>query len=360
MSGLSFGQLAGLKAGEGLLNAGVQFGGMVLENEYQKQAEQRANDEWTRRFDMENEYNTPSAQAERLRKAGFNPYASLTGSAPTPSATGSTNTPQGAKSNVSGLDLNLAELSLQQKRLDNETNVADAQAQVLRAEASKILADESNTYWQMELSRRSDERAERLLSLQEKLGNEDWRVKKAQADIIEATKDTQIAMSEQELENMRWDMKYTISQISRTETLNKETEMICLDYLSIWAQRDLQNELLKNNIKLTAQEADLFYVKLANMEADTLVKLSKGKLNEEQANVAIADAKRIEALTKEIPADAKVRRNTMRWDTYFNGSVDAIGNCAGNIARVIGAIGTGGVSEVLKSNIVTDPASTPE
>ena len=319
------------------------------------EAEQRQNEEWQRRFDAENAFNHPSMQAQRLKEAGINPIQALSGSSPTPSASGSTNdvnTPQGQPFE-SGFGSGIAEIYLAGQRVENETKVADAQADLLKAEADKTRTDEAMSYWEQEFARRRDEREERALQLQERLGNEDLRVKRVAAEVAEATKDDQIEMSHKSLNKLEADISYVLKQ-------GELTDQEVLDYYSVWAERSVQMELAQSEITLNAQDAALFTHKLANMDADTLLKLSQGKLTEEMAKKAIAEAKQIEAYTKEIPANAKVDRQTKRWNTYVNGTMEGIGSAAGGIARAAGAIGTGGVSEVLKSNIVTNPASTPE
>lgn len=55
----------------------TSLGGSLLQNHLQKKAEQRANAEWQRRFNVQSAYNDPSAQARRLRAAGINPLSAL-------------------------------------------------------------------------------------------------------------------------------------------------------------------------------------------------------------------------------------------------------------------------------------------
>lgn len=60
-----------------LFDFGLSALGSVMQNKFQKDAEQRANSEWQNRFDLENAYNHPLAQAERFRQAGINPLSGL-------------------------------------------------------------------------------------------------------------------------------------------------------------------------------------------------------------------------------------------------------------------------------------------
>lgn len=340
-----------------IIAAGIQAGGNAVnglidvayrEATYSRnkrdiiEAEQRQNEEWQRRFNAENAFNHPSLQAQRLKEAGINPIQALSGSSPTPSASGSTNdvnTPQGQPFE-SGFGSGIAEIYLAGQRVENETKVADAQAELFKAEAAKTRTDESMSYWEQEFARRRDERDERVVKMQEEMHTFDKRMASVAAEIAEATKENEIAMSDASLEELEANIEYLVKR-------GKLTDQQILDYYSIWAERSVQTELMQSQITLNAQEASMFYHKLANMDADTLVKLSQGKLNEEEAKKAIAEAKQIEAYTKEIPANAKEERRSMRWKRVTD-TVNSIGSSAGGIARAAAAIGTGGVSEILK------------
>lgn len=87
----------------GLVDGAVGIGEMYLQNELDKQAEQRqvemnidaenrANAEYDRRMADERAYNDPTAQAERMRSAGINPMAQL-GSGSVSSSTTKASTP---------------------------------------------------------------------------------------------------------------------------------------------------------------------------------------------------------------------------------------------------------------------------
>lgn len=78
-------------------NRAHQLNMQRIQNEFNaKQAElsfQRNSDEWTRQFNLQNAYNDPSAQMERYRQAGINPYMASVGdgnSSASVSASGST------------------------------------------------------------------------------------------------------------------------------------------------------------------------------------------------------------------------------------------------------------------------------
>lgn len=60
-----------------LADFGLDLVGGAIQNKWQKDAESRANAEWQRRFDLENVYNHPLAQANRFRQAGINPLSGL-------------------------------------------------------------------------------------------------------------------------------------------------------------------------------------------------------------------------------------------------------------------------------------------
>ena len=140
-NGGSFVKEAGLR----VLDAAIAKEQMWTQDQYNIKAEDRANKEWERRFNMENEYNTPAMQSQRLKEAGINPLGALSGSAPTPSSTGSTNssgtsTPQAEMPSFAGLAIAMQQLKMQEQQVVNDTNVSIAQADKAQAEADAVRA----------------------------------------------------------------------------------------------------------------------------------------------------------------------------------------------------------------------------
>lgn len=313
------------------------------------EAEQRQNEEWQRRFDAENAFNHPSMQAQRLKEAGINPIQALSGSSPTPSASGSTNdvnSPQGQPFE-SGFGSGIAEIYLAGQRVRNETKVADAQADLLKAEAAKTRTDESMAYWEQQWKSNEDARQERLVSLKEKLGNEEWRISKIEADLAEYTFENKKAMSDQEVEQMYLDYAIGIWQIEHTKQGIVESQAVVQDYADQAVTRAVQRELMKSNIEVNEHQCKELVSRCAKMDEETkLILKQQGKTDAEIAKIQ-AEAQQIEAYTKEIPKNAKAQR----YNTYVNGTVNALANAASSAARLVGV-----VPELF--NLVTNPAST--
>lgn len=109
-------------------------------------AEKRANDEYDRRMADERAYNDPTAQAERMRKAGLNPMASLGTtvqgsttrmSAPTQSSTATPTGSRSAGSIGSAMQAMSAGEQLKQQKLQTSIMQSEAEARKDTLEASK-------------------------------------------------------------------------------------------------------------------------------------------------------------------------------------------------------------------------------
>lgn len=189
-----------------ILDLGVNAASQALQNEFNKAAEKRSNAEWQRRFDLENEYNTPAAQAARLRDAGINPLSQLSGASPTPSASGSTHSP----STVDGMPpAQFAALLQQQQRVDNETKVANAQAHLLDVEAGKIESDEQIAWFDAQIRQNREKRDASLHPLEIQKVAAEISDKKARTkyqevmnEIAEATKSDKITASHLNLQDL--------------------------------------------------------------------------------------------------------------------------------------------------------------
>lgn len=197
---------SGRTIGGAILDLGVNAASQAIQNEYNKAAEERSNAEWQRRFDLENEYNTPAAQAARLREAGVNPLSQLSGASPTPSASGSTNSP----STVDGMPpAQFAALAQQQQRVDNETKVANAQAHLLDVEAGKIESDEQIAWFDAQIRQNKEKRDAALhpLAIEKaaaEIADQKARTKYQEVmnEIAEATKSDKITESHLNLQDL--------------------------------------------------------------------------------------------------------------------------------------------------------------
>lgn len=114
---------------------------LALEHEYAMKGMKQQFDYSTKAFNMQNEYNKPSAVSGRYRAAGINPISVLTGSPGNVGVSGSVSTPTPSYPTASGdystrshTDLNLAELAIQDK-------LADSQVALNKAQEDKIKGD---------------------------------------------------------------------------------------------------------------------------------------------------------------------------------------------------------------------------
>ena len=160
------GQTAGETVGSGIISGGLSslFGGisasrnwkyrkkeMDLQQQYNVENMQRAFDYSTEAWNRENKYNDPLAASTRWRRAGIAP-ASVYGSGSSGAGVaGSINTPSaGSPSSGGNFDNSVARFAstLEMRRLENETKVADsvaaknaADADAARAAAARDQAD---------------------------------------------------------------------------------------------------------------------------------------------------------------------------------------------------------------------------
>lgn len=160
------GQAAGETVGSGIISGGLSslFGGisasrnwkyrkkeMDLQQQYTVENMQRAFDYATEAWNRENKYNDPLAASTRWRRAGIAP-ASVYGSGSSGAGVaGSINTPSaGSPSSGGNFDNSVARFAstLEMRRLENETKVADsvaaknaADADAARAAAARDQAD---------------------------------------------------------------------------------------------------------------------------------------------------------------------------------------------------------------------------
>lgn len=160
------GQTAGETVGSGIISGGLSslFGGisasrnwkyrkkeMDLQQQYSVENMQRAFDYATEAWNRENKYNDPLAASTRWRRAGIAP-ASVYGSGSSGAGVaGSINTPSaGSPSSGGNFDNSVARFAstLEMRRLENETKVADsvaaknaADADAARAAAARDQAD---------------------------------------------------------------------------------------------------------------------------------------------------------------------------------------------------------------------------
>lgn len=81
-----------------------QYDELMMQQEFQNAqrlaSQEYQSDEWQRQFDVQNEYNTPTAQASRLRSAGINPQIAMGGDAAKVVTGSSVSAPSGSAPSV--------------------------------------------------------------------------------------------------------------------------------------------------------------------------------------------------------------------------------------------------------------------
>ena len=121
-------------------------------NQWQRENMQMQNDWNIEQWNRENEYNSASAQAQRFREAGLNPYLAMTGGASAGTASSVTSADAGSASEVgrqmpidysayNGVLNTLSQLPLQVAQAENfgaSTDKQQAEASVARATAEQL------------------------------------------------------------------------------------------------------------------------------------------------------------------------------------------------------------------------------
>lgn len=109
---------------------------MADQKEYAKYQADLEQANWEKRFEMQNEYNDPSAFRQRLENAGYNPQLAVGSFSGNMAANPSTGMPTGQLSKYQ----TAMEMAIANKQLENDTKVAETQAEKNTAEAEKARA----------------------------------------------------------------------------------------------------------------------------------------------------------------------------------------------------------------------------
>lgn len=126
-AGAALGALGALFSNHSSINSQKELARYNAELEQQK---------WIERFNMQNEYNSPSALRERLREAGLNENLALGNISANMAANPSSNSPTGQLSKY------ISSLELQQQL--NQNNLISSQANLNNAKAAEARANEKN------------------------------------------------------------------------------------------------------------------------------------------------------------------------------------------------------------------------
>lgn len=235
---------------------GSLVGGYISEH-FNKRSEQRA-DERNRKMLVDQ----PGLTAEGRRRAGLNPY----GDATIPGMQGQSQTDTTSLLGTGAF----SQVAIATKQLENDTLVAQSQANLNNAEADRVRGQEF--------------RDVDLHPLQKELVELGVEEKKISNYVAAATADTTIAMSQQQLSNMYREGVLLIEDIYNTQMDTQEKAAKIKDIESQIMYREVQAELAKANINLTYAEVEQCFANINLMSAQELVALSEGALNEERAN----------------------------------------------------------------------------
>lgn len=241
----------------GLLGLGAQSSANSSNMELAKYAFDRNVDMWN----MQNEYNAPSAQMERLRAAGLNPnlvYGSgsvgnTSGSAPT------YNAPRVQPVTSGGFVSDAVRSGLftdaQLKNMHAQTSYTDTQADVAKARISEIAAQTAES-----LQRTA--RSKFDLGLAQELRNNSIDVAKANLENIKSTTEyTNVRIQLGELEKMLMPLKTQLTQ-KQIDNLSVATESalweLQMQYEGKFVGHDVLSQLANQVIRWANDQPSLF------------------------------------------------------------------------------------------------------
>lgn len=163
----------------------------------------------------------------------------------------------------------LQQMRVQEQQLENETIVAQSQANKNNAEA--------------DAARGGEKRASELHGFEVELKSIGVSDAKVNNFINIATRDTKIAMTNQELNNLVSEGVLLISDIVNRDADTELKMALIQDTYSQMAYREVQSSLAEAKINLTNAEIEQCFANINLLSAQELVALSDGKLKEEQA-----------------------------------------------------------------------------
>ena len=270
-----------LQAGKTLVSDAYDY---WLTGQYQKQAgriEEHFAKRSEERADARNRkllIDQPSLSALGRARAGLNIAGE--GTLPGMSAQSAVDTSSSPEGTFSQREAVLQQMRVQDKQLENDTLVAQSQANKNNAEAEAL--------------RGGEKRAGELHPLEvelKKIGVSDAKINNF---INIATRDTKIAMTNQELNNLVSEGVLLISDIVNRDADTELKMALIEDTYSQIAYREVQARLAESKINLTEAEVKQCFANIRLLSAQELVALSEGKLTEAQAEQIKEQTKGIE------------------------------------------------------------------
>lgn len=238
---------------------------MALENQYQIDAENRAN-----------AYNDPSAVAARMKDAGISPAAALGGSASgagimsqsdAPSAGGTggfSPSPMAVRADFSGLgDIVQSALGSSERQAKVENIRADTMAKLMQAGVSEQQA--KSIAYDLENMKPEEVRSIKLKNANQEIQNQaaqvDYMVKAATMVTDIATKKQLLENAKQELENLKQNEKFMKSNAAYFDARTNEiNEMLEVNKENVRQQTEESKARVKEirmNVKKLRSERDL-------------------------------------------------------------------------------------------------------
>lgn len=153
----------------------------------------------------------------------------------------------------------------------------------------------------------------------------------AKAFVDMNTKDMEVAMTGQELRNLILKGEESIRDIWLKETDIEKRNAEILDIYSQMMYREVQAELAKSQISLNYSQVQKVFAEIKNLDADTIVKMTQGAVNIEEAN-------RLKAVTAgvEIQNALDVKYGgSERVTNMVYGGLNAVSGLVGSVAKLI-------------------------
>lgn len=325
------------------VDVGKSVAGGFLNDYFARRSEERA-DKRNRALIED----TPSLQVAGRRKAGLNPYSSDVGTQlPGMSAQSQTEVPTGF--NTLADIMAVERLNLEETSVNADKNLKDAQAGYYKAledatRGGETRASEMHQYNIGEIVAKTDN-----LHLRN-------RILSTEAELKEYTLPNEKALSDLELTQANNLITQQIADILLTNVSieEKKASIEMLQMQSVYLSA--QAELAKAGVELTQAQVQEVWQHISTMSSEELLNLAKTDVEKEAIKEIKARVEQINAETKEIPANARVARNQKRFSNVFGG-INALANLGSSAARLIGAIGTGGASEIGSGLVL--PSSAP-
>lgn len=292
------------------VDLGAQIASGYISDYFNQRSENRADDR-NRRLIKD----TPLLQVEGRRKAGLNPYNLEGAQLPGLSAQSQTDT----SSNSDFLnDL------MMQERFELDRELAESQIAKNQADANKANAD-------ADASRGTEKRAQESwpLSMQ-KLFNE-TEISSVKAFVEKATANTQVALTNQELNNLVLDGQKAIADIMNSEMDLQVKSAKIQDVYSQMMYREVQAELARSAKQLNLAQVEKVFHEIQNLDADTIVKMTQGAVNIEEAN-------RLKSVTAGIDIENALNQKyggAERVTNMVYGGLNAVSGLVGSVAKLI-------------------------